>query len=129
MGKIVHDDVIDGALNIVKNNCNKIAFCETQPTTFSEANTAKGSGGKSLASVAATSGDFTAANGDTSGRKLTSAAKNSVAVTDTGTGDHIAYLDTTGSRLLYVTTCTSRAVTAGDSVNIPAWKIEIADPT
>ena len=129
MGKFAHDDVMDAALNVVKNNCNKIAFCETQPATFSEANTAKGSGGKSLANVAATGTDFTLANGDVSGRKLTSAAKNGVSVTDTGTGDHIAYLDTVNSKLLYVTTTTSRAVTAGDTVNIPGWDIEIGDPT
>lgn len=129
MGKLVHNDVLDAALNIIKNDCNKIAFCQGQPASYAEANTALGSGGKSLANVAAVSGDFTLADGDTSGRKLTSAAKNAVTVTDSGSGDHIAYLDTVGSRLLYATTCPTRAVTAGDAVNIPGWKIEIADPS
>ena len=31
--------------------------------------------------------------------------------------------------LRYVTTCSSQAVTAGNTVNFPAWDIEVADPT
>jgi dipeptidyl aminopeptidase/acylaminoacyl peptidase len=129
MAKKVHDDVLDGAWNIIKNNCNKITVCEGEPASFAEANTAKGSGGKALADTTATGTDFTLANGDASGRKVTVAAKDGVAVDDTGNADHIALLDTSNSRLLYVTTCTTKGLTSGDSVNIPAWDAEIADPT
>jgi len=34
-----------------------------------------------------------------------------------------------GSVLYYVTTCTSQALTSGNTVNFPAWDIEIADPS
>ncbi len=43
-----------------------------------------------------------------------------------GTATHVALAD--GTRLLYVTTCTSQALTSGNTVNFPAWDIEIADP-
>lgn len=38
MAKIVHDDVLDGALNIIKNNCTRMVACSAQPTTYTEGN-------------------------------------------------------------------------------------------
>ncbi len=126
MAKIVHDDVLDGALNIIKNNCTRQVACSAQPTTYTEANATY-----ALADVTMASGDFTAANGDTSGRKLTVAAKSGVLIDTSGTATHVALLDGANSKLLFVTTCTSQALTANGSntVNFPAWKDEIADPT
>jgi hypothetical protein len=126
MAKTVHDDVLDGALNIIKNNCTRQVACSAQPTTYTEANATY-----ALADVTMASGDFTAANGDTNGRKLTTAAKTGVLIDTSGTANHVALLDVTNSKLLYVTTCTSQALTANGSntVNFPAWDIEIADPT
>ena len=87
--------------------------------------------GTPLADVTMASGDFTNANGDTNGRKTTVAAKSSVLIDTSGTATHVALLDVTNSKLLYVTTCTSQALTANGSntVNFPAWDIEVADPT
>jgi len=124
MAKSVHDDVLDGALNIVKNNCTRMTLCNAEPTTYTEANATF-----ALADVTMAAGDFTAANGDTSGRKLTIAAKNAVPVDTTGTSTHVALLDVTNSKLLYVTTHTSQALTSGNTANIGSWKFEIADPT
>ena len=125
MAKSVHDDVLDGALNIIKNNCTRMVLCNAQPTTYTEANATY-----ALADVTMASGDFTAANGDTSGRKLTVAAKAAVDVdvTDPGGTNHIALLDVTNSKLLYVTTTADVAVDAAGTVDIGAWDIEIADP-
>ena len=124
MGKAVHDDVLDGALNIIKNNCTRMTLCSAQPTTYAEGNATY-----ALADVTMASGDFTNANGDTSGRKTTVGAKSAVPVDTTGTGTHVALLDVSNSKLLYVTTCTSQAVTAANTLNFPAWDIEFADPT
>lgn len=44
-----------------------------------------------------------------------------------GTVTHVAIC--TASALLYVTTCTSQAVTSGNTVNVGALDVEIADPT
>jgi hypothetical protein len=80
----------------------------------------------SLANVTVASGDFTKADGDTSGRKVTVAAKTAISVTASGTASHIALID--GTNVRYVTTCTNQSLTSGNTVNTPAFKIEIADP-
>lgn len=123
MAKSVHDDVLDGALNIIKNNCTRMTLCSAQPLTYAEGNATY-----ALADVTMAAGDFTAANGDTSGRKLTVAAKTGVPVDTTGTGNHVALLDVTNSKLLYVTTCTAQGVSSGGTCDIGSWKVEIADP-
>lgn len=126
MAKSVHNDVLDGALNIVKNNATRMTVCSDEPTTYAEGNATY-----ALADVTVASGDFTNADGDTSGRKCTVAAKSGVLIDASGTATHIALLDVTNSKLLYVTTCTSQALTANGSntVNFPSWKFEIADPS
>lgn len=123
MAKSMHDDFADGALNVLKNNATRMVACSAQPTTYAEANATY-----ALADVTMAGADFTLANGDTSGRKVTMAAKSGVAVDASGTANHVALLDVTNSKLLYVTTCTAQALTAGNTVNFPAWDIEIADP-
>lgn len=123
MAKSVHDDVLDGALNIIKNNCTRMVLCNAQPTTFTEGNATF-----ALADVTMASGDFTAAD-DTSGRKLTVAAKSAVPVDSSGTSTHVCLLDVANTKLLYVTTHTSQALTAGNTANIAAWKINLQDPT
>lgn len=86
--------------------------------------------GNSLADVAMTvDTDYTKAAGDTSGRKVTVAAKSGVTVDVTGTATHVALVRVTGTTVRYVTTCTSQALTSGNTVNFPAWKIEVNDPT
>lgn len=113
---------MDGAFDIL-DQADVMTVCNAQPTNRTEAvSTFK------LADVAMTPNtDYTKANGDTSGRKVTVAAKSGVTVDTSGTATHIALC--TGSELVYVTTCTSQALTSGNSVNIPAWDIEIADPS
>jgi len=123
MAKSVHNDVLDGALNIIKNNCTRMTVCSTEPTTYTEANATY-----ALADVTMTSTDFTVAD-DTSGRKVTTAQKADVLVDATGTAAHVALLDVTGTKLLYVTTCTSQGLSSGNTVTIPAWKINITDPS
>jgi len=125
MPKKVDDSVLDAALNEIKNNCDKMTVCSGEPATYAAANNG---GGNFLADVAMASGDFTIANGDTSGRKVSVASKAGVNVDNTGTGDHVALLDTVTSTLLYVTTCTSLGLTAGSSLTFNGWDIEIADP-
>ena len=126
MGKSVHDDVLDGAHDIVKNNCTRQVACSAEPTTYAEGNATY-----ALADVTMASGDFTNANGDTSGRKCTVAAKSSVLIDTSGTATHIAGTKSGDTTLRWVTTCTSQALTANGSntVNFPAWKFEIADPS
>lgn len=125
MAKSVNDLVLDAALDYLANNATRMTACSAEPTTYAEGNATF-----ALADVTIDSSDFTKANGDTSGRKTTVAAQNGVLIDATGSATHIALLDVANSRLLYVTTCTSLSLTANGSntVNFPAWDIEIADP-
>lgn len=120
MAKFQIDAMLDAALNYIKNNVTTMIACSAQPTTRAEAITTY-----ALADVAVGSADVTIADGDTNGRKFTVAAKSGVTVDASGTATHIALVS--GTELLFVTTCTSQALTAGNTVNFPAWKDEIAD--
>ena len=122
MAKSVHNDVLDGAFNIL-NDGDIMTACSSEPTTRTEAVTTF-----KLADVAMTPGtDYTISDGDTNGRKVRMAAKSAVPIDTSGTATHVAICD--GTRLLYVTTCTSQALTSGGTVDFPVWDVEIADPT
>ena len=125
MAKATPDAVLDTMLDEIATATRQIA-CSAQPTTFTEANSTY-----ALADVTLDSGDFTKANGDSSGRKVTIGAQNGVLIDSSGTATHIALVRVADSTLLYVTTCSSQALTANGSntVNMPAWDIEIADPS
>lgn len=122
MAKSVHADVLDGALAVVSTYASKMVALASQPATFAAANSG------ALAGVAMAPADFALAAGVVSGRRLTVAAKSSVAVSASGSATHVALLDEALSRLLYVTTCPATALTAGGTVNFGAWSIELADP-
>lgn len=121
MAKSVHDSVLDGALNVIAT-ANIMTACSQEPTSRTEAVTTY-----ALADVAMAGGDYTNANGDTSGRKVTMAQKTGVTIDATGTATHVALCDATN--LLYVTTCTSQALTSGNTMTFNSWKVELADPT
>jgi hypothetical protein len=124
MAKLLDDSVIDGSLNVVKNGATQMCICSAQPTTYAEATTTYKLGIK----TGLTSGSFTGpVNGDVSGRKLTKNAETGITVDSNGTATHVALCS--GSVLLFVDTCTSQVLTAGNTVNTPAFKWEISDPT
>lgn len=123
MGKWVHDDVLDGALGIVRSFAGKMVACSAEPASFGAAD-----GDLKLAEVAVSASDFTLGNGAASGRRVTVAPKSSVPVTASGTASHVALLDVANTRLLYVTTCTPQSVAHGQTVNFGSWDVEISDP-
>lgn len=94
----------------------------SEPTTRAAAVTAQ------LAIVTTAAGDFTKAAGTgTNARQTTVAAKSGVSVTASGTPTHIALVD--GTVLRFVTTVTGPALTSGSTVSIPAWVINVTQPT
>jgi hypothetical protein len=126
MAKSASDYVIDGAL-LRDAEGNLVTLCSAEATTYLEATSTF-----ALADAAMTPGDgndYTIADGDTSGRKVTLAAKNGETVDANGTVTHAAVVDTANTRLLRVTTVPSQVLTAGNGVNFGSWKAEIADPT
>ena len=124
MAKATTTAVLDKILDEVATATRMVA-CSAQPTTYAEANATY-----ALAPVTMAGGDFTKAAGDVSGRKVTMGAKSSVLIDTSGTATHVALVRVSDTTLIYVTTCTSLALTANGSntVSFPAWKIEIAAP-
>jgi ferric-dicitrate binding protein FerR (iron transport regulator) len=124
MAKFTADPVLDAALTKLAT-CTRLSVTTTQPANFA------GIAAVTLANIAMTAGigggDYTSADGDVSGRKLTVAAQTAVPVTASGSAQHICLDD--GSVLLHVTTCTAQTLTSGNTVNVPAYDIEFADVT
>jgi hypothetical protein len=126
MAKFSSDTVMDAALDVVAT-ATLLTVCSTQPTTYAEASSTY-----KLADIVLTpgdgNGDFTVADGDTNGRKVTVAQQADVDIDSDGTAEHVALCISGSSTLLYVTTCTSQALTSGGTVTVPAWDVEISDP-
>lgn len=120
MAKVVDNSVLDGAFAIVDNAIRE-AVCSAQPANYA------GIAAVTLAQATVASGDFTVADGTTSGRKVTVAAKTGVSITASGTATHIVLHDNS-SVMLFVTTCASQALVSGGTVDIGSWVDEIADP-
>jgi len=128
MAKYIPDAIIDLEVAAVTGSVNKLFICSDQPTTYTEASAAPATG-YCLATIALVGGDFTAGDGDTSGRKITLAAQNGESVTTSGTATHYA-LGASGTSTLYlVGTISSQAIVVGNLINFPATDVlEIRDP-
>jgi len=125
MAKFQIDAMLDTSLQYVEDQTDQMCICSGQPASFDAAVGNTGTQNLAVATIVSTA--FTIANGDASGRKTTVAQQTGVSVTTTGTADHVALVNTTASTLIYVTTASSQAVTAGNSMTTAAWDIEIAD--
>lgn len=107
--------------------CTRQTICSAQPANFA------GIGAVALADNTITAGsgngDWLIAAGDAGGesRKVTLLAQTGIVIDASGTASHIAHDD--GSTLLWVTTCTNQALVAAGTVDIPAYKHEVAGPT
>lgn len=116
------DAVMDGTLDQIATAT--IGFlCAAQETTYSGANTNK------LASQVYSSGDFTKAD-DTSGRKVTRAAKTGASVVANGTAAWLVLGISASSTIIgSIPLAAGVAVTSGGTVDIGASKVNIQDPT
>jgi hypothetical protein len=123
MAKSINDLVYDAGLNKVHDSANLMTVCNAEPTTRVQAVTTF-----ALADVTMTTADFTVGNGDVSGRKVAVGQKTAIAVDTTGTGNHIALVNSTD--LLIVTTTPAQSLdSTANTVTINTWDIEFADPT
>lgn len=123
MAKYAPDTTLDKILDYVAL-ADLMVVCTGSPTTYAEVQ----SSGSKLASVLMASGSFLKAD-DTSGRKVTMTAATGVPIVLSGDALAVALVHTGSSTLHYVTTCTQQALVNGGTVDIPAWKINIQDPT
>lgn len=120
MAKSVSNDVLDAALNEIAT-ATRITVASGEPANFA------GISSVSLADGVVGAGDFSNADGDVSGRKVTVAQQADLSIDATGTATHVCLDD--GTTLLYVTTATSQSLTSGGTVTVPSWDVEIADPS
>lgn len=121
-----NDSILDAALDYIASNGDKITLCSQEPTTYTQANTTY-----ILASYASlTSGSYTKANGDVSGRKITLAEQSGGTVTNSGTATHWALVKTGSSTLLATGALSAQqALTASNPFTINALDVlEIKDP-
>lgn len=123
MAKQAPDAMIDGGLSYLQAS-DMLLICSDEPTTWEQA-----TGTYLIADVALTSpGDLPIAN-DASGRKCTIAAKSAIPVTHSATATHVVLAKRSDNTVRGVTTCTSQALTSGGTVDAPAWKWNIQDPS
>jgi len=128
MAKAAPNAVIDAMLDEIAT-ADIMIVCNAQPTTYTQLTSTF-----ALADVPMVAGDgndYTIADGDAgdgSGRKITTAVKNGVNIDVTDIATHVGLGRIGDTTLIYVTTCTAQPLTAGNPVNIPAWKVQVADP-
>jgi len=128
MAKLAVNDFIDAMLDFLADNGNEINLCSQEPATYAEAHATYMLAQHALV-VGDGNGDYTIADGDTSGRKITVAQQSDVPITNSGTANHAAIVKTSTQELLMVTTCTPQVLTSGGTVTIPSFKGEVGDPT
>lgn len=122
MARFADDSVLDGLLDIIAT-ATELYIC----TGASEpADRAAAISASLIPAHTLTSGDFTNADGDVSGRKVTIAQQADLTLDATGDATHIVLC--TGTTLLYATVCTTQTLTSGGTVTVPAWDVEVADP-
>jgi hypothetical protein len=108
--KLILDAAMDALLDYL-GAVDLIELCEAMPADYTDAITAKGSGGHKLGS--ASPGSFTKADGDTSGRKTTMAQVSGISITVTGTWDYVAGTLAAGTTLRFALPLSNAPITGG----------------
>ena len=122
MAKKVSQNSTDAALNYDINAVERMVICSAEPTDYTNVSTV------ALGDIAIGAGDFTLQTGG-GGRQYVVAQKTDVNIDTTGTANHIALVDDTGSELLTVTTTPNTEVSSGGTATINSWTRTIADPS
>lgn len=119
MAKAIPAAVIDAMLTQAEGT--RIHICSAEPANYA---------GISVVELAAATidGSYTKGAGDVSGRKNTLPGQDDLNISASGTATHVAISNGTDT-LRLVTTCTSRALTEGDTVSTSSFAHEIRDPS
>jgi len=119
MAKWANADVLDNGPNYIKTNCNKLALISSYTAGASYATVTAAI----LAEVTMATGDFTLATSGSDRTLTTAAGKQDASANASGgsASNHLAFVDTINSKVLWVTEETSgQAVTAGNPVTFPS---------
>ena len=127
MAKWANADVLDNGPNYIKTNCNKLALISsyTAGASYATVNAAI------LAEVTMATGDFTLGTSGSDRTLTTAAGKQDASANASGgsASNHLAFVDTINSKVLWVTEETSgQAVTAGNPVTFPSMVYTAKQP-
>ena len=117
MSRYAHADVLDNGPQYIKDHCDKVILIDAYSAAYATVN-----GANKVAEATLTTTDFAIAGSDGAARVLTAtltgkAAGNALKGVADGTGMHVAFVDTTTSKVLYVTEESSdQAITSGNPV-------------
>ncbi|HEC61289.1 MAG TPA: hypothetical protein ENI27_03435 [bacterium] len=123
MGLFTNDTALDNLLNRY-TTCKQITINNTQPTGKTDATSTATMIGISTHLNFDALTNSTMSNG---GRKLTVQITTDIAIPSSGVASHICLISS--STMFFVTQCTTRALTTADTATIPAWRIDVNDPT
>lgn len=122
MAKKIPDAVMDIALTDIKTNVDEVHLCAGAPADHTDV------AAHSLGHVHVDTDDFTIADGDTSGRKITLATQTITADAN-GTADHVVCVDA-GTAIKAITTISSKVLVSTTDYSIEAVDLwEIRDPS
>lgn len=119
MPKYAHPDVLDQGPNFIKANCNKVALISSYAVADSYATV----NSRILAEATMASADFVLASSGNDRTLTTAAGKQDASANASGgsASNHIAFVDTVNSKVLWVTPeTTGQAITAGNPVSFPS---------
>lgn len=117
MTRYAHADVLDNGPQYIKTNCNKVVLTSQYDATYTGCNSTY-----KVAEATLTTTDFALAGANGAARVLTAtltgkSGGNALATVNPGTNMHIAFLDTTNSKVLMVTEESSdQAITLGNPI-------------
>ena len=117
------DLVLDAALDYIATS-TILTVMSDQPASYAEA-----TGTYDLATHVVAAGDFAKADGASNGRKVTIAEQAAITVDHSGTATGVFLGISASSTMVFITTCTSQALVAANTVTVPAWTITFADVT
>jgi len=121
MAKSIPDAIIDLELGPIAA-ATILFICKDTPTTYANASATYDLATHILTPTIG-GGDFTAAAGDTSGRKLTLAAQNGITVDHSGDATYYVLAISATTTILLIGTLTLQTLTAGNTVNFPATDV------
>jgi hypothetical protein len=118
--------VLDAALDYISTSTIEIVIKDgvADPPTYAEC-----AGTYDLATHIMAAGDFALAAGAVNGRKVTIAEQAALTVDHSGTALGVFLGISASTTHMFVTTCTSQALVAANTVTVPAWTITFADVT
>lgn len=127
MAQFAHSDVLDNGVAYIKANCNKVAVISSYSVGDSYATVTS----RILAEATLTGADFTLSSSGNNRVLTTAAGKQDTSANATGGGatNHIAFLDTVNSKVLWVTQETSgQVISSGNPVTFPSLTYTVQQP-